>query len=105
APGPARARPKGKEAPRTGRVAKGRKAESTRGKLLDAAERLFSEHGFHGVTVKDVALEVKVDTALVHYYFGNKAALFDEVLDRRAKILNAERLQSLEDYARAHPDG
>ena len=54
----------------------------TRELILDAAEDLFSKHGFYGVTVREVAREAGVDTALVHYYFGAKRDLFDAVFLR-----------------------
>jgi AcrR family transcriptional regulator len=66
--------------------------------ILDAAEALFSVHGFHGVTVREVAKEGGVDPALLNYYFGSKRGLFDEVFLRRAKIVNDQRLQSMNRY-------
>jgi AcrR family transcriptional regulator len=71
--------------------------------ILDAAEALFSRHGFYGVTVRQVAAEAGVDTALIHYYFGAKRELFDSVFARRAEILNAIRVDALAAYAAAHP--
>jgi AcrR family transcriptional regulator len=66
--------------------------------ILDAAEGLFSRHGFHGVTVRQVAAEAGVDTALIHYYFGAKRELFDHVFARRAEILNTQRSMALAAY-------
>jgi AcrR family transcriptional regulator len=66
--------------------------------ILDAAEALFSRHGFFGVTVRQVAAEAGVDTALIHYYFGSKRELFDSVFARRAGILNEARLAALTAY-------
>ena len=74
-----------------------------RAAILDAAEDLFSRHGFYGVTVRQVAAEVGVDTALVHYYFGAKRELFDAVFARRAEILNQARLDAMAAYLDAHP--
>ena len=71
--------------------------------ILDAAEGLFSRHGFYGVTVRQVAAEAGVDTALIHYYFGAKRELFDSVFARRAEILNATRVEALRAYAAARP--
>ena len=71
--------------------------------ILDAAEALFSRHGFYGVTVRQVAAEAGVDTALIHYYFGAKRELFDSVFARRAEILNDARLEAMRAYAEAHP--
>ena len=68
--------------------------------LLDYAEALFADHGPHGVTVREVARRARVDPALVHYYFGTKTALFEAVFTRRAEVLNAERLRSMDAYAR-----
>ena len=66
--------------------------------ILDGAEHLFAQHGFYGVSTRQVADEAGVDVALVHYYFGTKRGLFDEVFLRRAEILNAARLASLNAY-------
>lgn len=70
--------------------------------ILDAAEALFSRHGFYGVTVRQVASEAGVDTALIHYYFGAKRELFDSVFARRAEILNDTRIAALRAYATTH---
>src|SRR4051794_18965264 len=52
------------------------RAESVE-QIVDAAEYLFSKHGFYGVTLRDVAQRVGVHTTLVHYYFADKQALFE----------------------------
>jgi AcrR family transcriptional regulator len=72
-----------------------------RDQILDAAEALFAQYGFHGVTVRQVTSEANVDVALVYYYFENKRALFDAVLLRRATIVNKERLEALEQLEQA----
>jgi AcrR family transcriptional regulator len=69
--------------------------------LLDAAEYLFSKHGFYGVTLKDVAQQVGVHTSLLHYYFDDKKALFDAVVDRRAPLTAERRMKAMDDYERA----
>ncbi|HEX6866927.1 MAG TPA: TetR/AcrR family transcriptional regulator [Caulobacteraceae bacterium] len=71
--------------------------------ILDAAEGLFARHGFYGVTIRQVAAEAGVDTALIHYYFGAKRELFDAVFLRRAEIVNRERIESMDAYEAAHP--
>lgn len=93
---------------RRGRPSKDRAAGTadTRDSILDAAEDLFSKHGFYGVTIREVAREAGVDTALVHYYFGAKRSLFDAVFLRRAEVWNAERVDAINRYAQeAGPDG
>lgn len=76
-------------------------AESAQERILDAAEALFARHGFDSVTLRQVAERAGVDTALLHYYFGNKAGLFDKVFERRAQILNKMRMESLDRYEEA----
>ena len=83
-----------------GRPPKARANGETRDAILDAAEDLFSKHGFYGVTIREVAREAGVDTALVHYYFGAKRDLFDSVFLRRAEVWNNERVEAINRYAR-----
>ena len=72
--------------------------ETLRDRILDAAEELFAEHGFDGVTVRQVTRKANVDVALAHYYFGTKRGLFDAVFLRRAAVINDARLKSIDDY-------
>lgn len=48
--------------------------------LLEAAERLFAEHGFEAVSIRQLALEAGTNVAMVSYYFGSKEGLFQELL-------------------------
>lgn len=82
-----------------GRPLKSSGPSSARESILDVAEALFSRQGLDGVSMRDVAQEASVDTALLHYYFGTKRGLFDAVFERRADALNNDRLASLEAYA------
>ena len=50
--------------------------------ILKAAESLFINRGFDGVSVMDVASEAGVAKALVFYHFHNKNELFASVLER-----------------------
>ena len=72
--------------------------------ILDAAEYLFSKNGFHGVTLRDVAARVGIHTTLLHYYFKDKANLFEAVFARRAGITSGRRMVALEDYEREAGD-
>src|SRR3569623_1967211 len=66
--------------------------------ILDAAEYLFSQHGLHGVTLRDVAQRVGVHTTLMHYYFKDKRSLFEAVFARRAATTSGRRMEALERY-------
>jgi AcrR family transcriptional regulator len=74
-----------------------RRSESIE-QILDAAEYLFSKHGLHGVTLRDVAQRVGVHTTLLHYYFDDKQRLFEAVFARRAGVTSGRRMEALERY-------
>lgn len=67
-----------------------------RDRILDAAEKLFAEHGFDGVTLRQIASEAEVDVALANYHFGKKFDLFEAVFQRRADDLNSARREALQ---------
>ncbi len=52
----------------------------TRERLLRAAERLFADHGFKHVTVRDICRTARANVAAVNYHFGDKLGLYREVL-------------------------
>ena len=66
--------------------------------ILDTAEDLFSKHGLHGVTLKEVAKRVGVHHTLLNYYFADKKALFDAVFARRAVVTSERRMKVLDEY-------
>ena len=80
-----------------------KKASVRNGKerILDAAEQLFAQRGFYGVPLRDITQAAGVDVALVGYHFGGKRELFTAVFERRAEVLNRERLELLEEVRRA----
>ena len=75
------------------------RAEMTE-QILNAAEYLFSMHGLHGVTLKDVAKRVGVHHTLLNYYFSDKRALFDAVFARRAVVTSDRRMKAMDEYDR-----
>ncbi|MAK97986.1 MAG: TetR family transcriptional regulator [Citromicrobium sp.] len=75
------------------------RAETTE-QILDEAEYLFSRHGLHGVTLKDVAKRVGVHHTLLNYYFEDKQKLFEAVFGRRAVVANEVRMKALDEYER-----
>ena len=68
----------------------------TREQLIIAAERLFADRGFAGVSVRAIAAEAGVNWSLVGYYFRGKDGLLAEVYRRHCTTLNAERLRLLD---------
>jgi AcrR family transcriptional regulator len=78
-----------------GGVSPERPGSETREQLLGAAERLFAERGFAGVSVRMIAGEAGVNWSLVGYHFRGKDGLLAEVYRRHCTTLNAERLRLL----------
>ncbi len=54
--------------------------ESPAGRIYLAARSCFARQGFKGATTRGIAEAAGVNQALVHYYFGSKAALYRRVL-------------------------
>ncbi|MHA6722389.1 TetR/AcrR family transcriptional regulator [Sphingomonas sp. RS2018] len=80
------------------RTKKAEQRAETMEAILDAAEYLFSKHGLHGVTLKDVAKRVGVHHTLLNYYFADKTRLFDAVFARRAVVTSERRMEALDRY-------
>lgn len=70
------------------------KAERTRERVLDAAERHFAEHGFQQARLEDIAAEVGVRRAAIFYHFADKRALYEAAM-RRAFGAVLSRVQPL----------
>ncbi len=69
---------------------------STKGRLLDAAEALFAEHGFPGTSLRAITQLAGANLAAVNYHFSTKENLFAAVIARRLEPLNHQRLRMLE---------
>lgn len=52
--------------------------------LLDTAELLFSQRGFEGTSVRDIAEVAGINTAMISYYFGSKEKLMEAIFERRS---------------------
>ncbi|MEV4532665.1 helix-turn-helix domain-containing protein [Asanoa sp. NPDC049518] len=57
------------------------KARETRTRMLDAARQLFVERGYGATTLADVAAAAGVAVQTIYFTFGNKRALFKEMVD------------------------
>jgi AcrR family transcriptional regulator len=90
--------PAAKQPRRPGRPRRTSDGEDASDRLLNAAESLFAERGFYGVTTRQVAAAAGVDDALIYYHFGSKRDLFDSVFARRAEVLNEVRRVSMQAY-------
>jgi TetR/AcrR family transcriptional repressor of nem operon len=69
-----------------GRPARG---DATAMRVLDVAERLVQVRGYNGFSYADVAAELQVTKAALHYHFASKAALGAALIDRYCDRLAA----------------
>lgn len=76
----------------------------TKGRILDAAEDLFIEHGFEAMSLRQITAHAEVNLAAVNYHFGSKEALIHSMLARRLDRLNLERLKLLDRFEKRFAD-
>jgi len=60
------------------------KASERKAAILAVAKVLFSDKGYHGVSVDEIARRVGVSPAILYRHFPSKEALYEEVLNQIA---------------------
>ena len=73
-----------------------RNAKLTQARLQRAATRLFSERGYNGVSLNQIAARARVDKALVFHYYASKEELYAAALQdvyRRPDIIEERALE------------
>jgi AcrR family transcriptional regulator len=73
----------------------------TKERILDAAEALFSEHGFDATSLRMITAAAGANLAAVNYHFHCKDDLIRAVLARRIGPLNQRRLNLLRSHLAA----
>jgi AcrR family transcriptional regulator len=66
-----------------GRLTRSEQQARTRADLVDAAEQVFAERGFHGASVQAIAASAGYTRGAFYSNFGSKEELFAELLQRR----------------------
>src|SRR5215210_3251356 len=51
-----------------------------RDRILDAAKKIYAQHGFRGATTRLIAIEADVNEVTLFRTFGSKAALFEALM-------------------------
>jgi len=69
---------------------------TTKERILDAAERLFAEHGYDGTSLRAITASAGANLASVNYHFKSKEELLTALFRRRLEQLNDERLRLLD---------
>jgi len=70
----------------------------TKQKILDTAERLFAEHGYSATSLRHIIADAGVNLAAIHYHFGTKQDLLDQLIVRKAGPMNDRRLKLLDQF-------
>jgi AcrR family transcriptional regulator len=70
----------------------------TKEKIMDAAERLFGEYGYTAISLRHIISEAGVNLAAIHYHFGSKEDLLDQVILRKAEPINKRRIELLDRF-------
>ena len=63
--------------------------EGTASRILDVAEQLVQVRGFNGFSYADIAAELRITKAALHYHFASKADLGEALIARYATRFNA----------------
>jgi AcrR family transcriptional regulator len=78
------------------------RGERTRRRLLEAAEQVFAELGYHDASIVKITEAAGVGQGTFYLYFASKKAVFDEVvLDLNARVRHAMTEASAEGRTRA----
>ena len=73
---------------------------ATKEKILDTAERLIASQGFAATSLRQIISEAQVNLAAVHYHFGSKEELLDQLILRKVTRVNQEREALLDRFER-----
>lgn len=76
------------------------RGQRTRQKLLDAAEHVFGELGFHNAGIVEITQRANVALGTFYLYFPDKKSIFEDlvrVLNTRLRRSISERVRALDD--------
>lgn len=68
--------------------------ELTKEAIMNAANELFVEKGYHGVSMRQIAAELNYSHGSIYYHFKNKAELFYSLVNRNFGLLD-DRLDKI----------
>jgi AcrR family transcriptional regulator len=63
--------------------------EQRRAQILDVAKRVFAEKGYHQAKIDDIVARAKVARGTFYLYFGDKRAIFAELVDGCVHAVNS----------------
>jgi AcrR family transcriptional regulator len=66
-------------------------------RIVATAERMFADQGYRSVSIRSITVEAGVNIAAIHYHFGSKQELLEQIFDKRCAPMNEARLAMLAD--------
>ncbi len=75
--------------------AKESKAEASRLRILETAQKLFARRGFEGVSIRDLAQALGMTTAALYYHFPSKEEIFVAVHGRSLEAVQREVMDAI----------
>lgn len=64
--------------------------------IMDTAERLFAEQGVEAVSLRAINAAAGVSPGVLHYHFGNREVLVEQLIERRMQPLMEQRERMLQ---------
>ncbi|MCB1626200.1 MAG: TetR/AcrR family transcriptional regulator [Xanthomonadales bacterium] len=74
------------------------RALAQRNRILDAAQQCFSENGFHGASMANIAETAQMSPGLIYRYFKGKSELIHGIVSRQIELI-AEDLETFKSSA------
>lgn len=79
------------------------RTETTQAALIEVAERMFAEHGFDSVSIRQVGIAIgSGNKNVVAYHFGSKEGLIEAIFEHRLPAFDVRRHELM---AQAERDG
>ena len=69
----------------------------TRNEILDAAAQIFSQKGYHGTSMQDIALAVNLQKASLYHHVSSKQEILFDLLNRGLDILISRVEEAIDD--------
>ena len=81
------------------RVRRDERARAQRNRILDAAQKCFTERGFHGASMAQIAETAQMSPGLIYRYFAGKSELIHGIVSRQIELM-AEDLEMFKTSSR-----
>jgi AcrR family transcriptional regulator len=69
-------------------------SDPTRENLINAAGRIFADHGYRATTIREICDAAGENVAAVNYHFGDKLGLYTEVVHQSVHAAGIEAIKS-----------